>query len=306
MEEAGKVVEPAQASATERLSLSAGGRLRDLQDPNSRRGRILASMGILRDPVADTRERSAEPFQPSEESITTLAEMGFGRDHALEALETVATNRVEVAMEYALTHPPSSPSTLERRRAAREQRRLEHQQRQNDSERQSSTSEERPSPDVPDDRAPNTDVTQNQPSDSNPPTTNEEESKPKSLTEDELEATKEKLAADEVKAYLDTVKDGLPGKCITLIATCSSVAEDNVKKVEAVQSDDLKGTGDSDSQGVIIVVSNFLLDICRAYPALESKIATEREILHLFLYLFIPSLVIRSFTHSLVPLLIPH
>lgn len=109
LEEAGKVVEPVQASATERLSLSGGGRLRDLQDPNSRRGRILASMCILRDPVADTRERSSEPFEPSEESITTFAEMGFGRDHALEALETVATNRVEVAMEYALTHPPSSP-----------------------------------------------------------------------------------------------------------------------------------------------------------------------------------------------------
>ena len=109
LEEAGKVIEPVQASATERLSLSGGGRLRDLQDPNSRRGRILASMCILRDPVADTRERSSEPFEPSEESITTFAEMGFGRDHALEALETVATNRVEVAMEYALTHPPSSP-----------------------------------------------------------------------------------------------------------------------------------------------------------------------------------------------------
>ena len=30
-------------------------------------------------------------------------------------------------MEYALTHPPSSPATLERRRASRERRRLERQ-----------------------------------------------------------------------------------------------------------------------------------------------------------------------------------
>merc|ERR1712194_344282 len=67
------------------------------------------------------------PFEPSEESISTLAEMGFERDHALEALETVGSNRIEVAMEYALTHPPSSPATLERRRASRERRRLERQ-----------------------------------------------------------------------------------------------------------------------------------------------------------------------------------
>lgn len=44
------------------------------------------------------------------------------------------------------------------------------------------------------------------------------------------------MAADEVKAYLDKVKDGLPGKCITITTTCSSVAEDDVKNVETVQS----------------------------------------------------------------------
>ena len=35
-----------------------------------------------------------------EDSISRLAEMGFARDHALEALETLGSN---VAMEYALT-----------------------------------------------------------------------------------------------------------------------------------------------------------------------------------------------------------
>ena len=61
-------------------------------------------------------------FEPSEEAITQLMDMGFGRDHAIEALEQCETNQVEVAMEYALTHPPPSPSTVERRRLRREAR----------------------------------------------------------------------------------------------------------------------------------------------------------------------------------------
>eukprot|EP00571_Detonula_confervacea_P003423 CAMPEP_0172329052 /NCGR_PEP_ID=MMETSP1058-20130122/60671_1 /TAXON_ID=83371 /ORGANISM="Detonula confervacea, Strain CCMP 353" /LENGTH=4507 /DNA_ID=CAMNT_0013046199 /DNA_START=90 /DNA_END=13614 /DNA_ORIENTATION=- len=260
LEEAGKVIEPSApaASTRERLSLAGG-----LQDPNSRSGRILASMGMLRDPGADTREETSEPFVPSEESISRLAEMGFVRDHALEALESVRTNRVEVAMEYALMHPPSSPATLERRRAAREQRRLE-QQRRNESERQSSTNEEHP---IPGDTTSsnNTDGTQNQPPDAASPNNNEEEPKPKSLTKDELKAKREKeieeTSAAEVKEYLqETVKESLCKISLDIIEGTGSVAEENIENP-------IPG----DSQGVIIVISNFLLDIC----ALESNFALE-------------------------------
>ena len=66
--------------------------------------------------------RTVDPFEPSEEAITQLMEMGFSRDHALEALEETGSNQVEVAMEYALTHPPPSPATAERRRIRREAR----------------------------------------------------------------------------------------------------------------------------------------------------------------------------------------
>lgn len=64
--------------------------------------------------------RSSLPFEPSEDVICRLAEMGFNRDHALEALETTESNRLEIAMEYCLSHPHPSPATVERRRAARE------------------------------------------------------------------------------------------------------------------------------------------------------------------------------------------
>eukprot|EP00957_Ditylum_brightwellii_P035745 2709992-Ditylum_brightwellii.AAC.1 len=73
------------------------------------------------------RNLNTESFEPSEETISRLTEMGFSREHALEALETTESNRVEIAMEYALAHPPPSPTAIERRRAAREERRRRRQ-----------------------------------------------------------------------------------------------------------------------------------------------------------------------------------
>mmetsp|Transcript_14088 Transcript_14088/g.20124 ORF Transcript_14088/g.20124 Transcript_14088/m.20124 type:complete len:3340 (-) Transcript_14088:211-10230(-) len=63
-----------------------------------------------------------QPFEPSEETITQLVEMGFSREHALEAIETSESNRLEIAMEYALAHPPPDAASIERRQAAREAR----------------------------------------------------------------------------------------------------------------------------------------------------------------------------------------
>ena len=70
---------------------------------------------------------SNAPFEPSDAVIERLTEMGFSREHALEAVESTETNRVEDAMEYALAHPPSSPATIERRQAAREERRRQRE-----------------------------------------------------------------------------------------------------------------------------------------------------------------------------------
>ncbi|CAB9503919.1 Probable E3 ubiquitin-protein ligase hulA [Seminavis robusta] len=72
-----------------------------------------------------------EAFEPSDESIARLEEMGFSRDHAIDALENSRTNRVEIAMEYALSHPPPSQATIERRRQQREERRRLREERQN-------------------------------------------------------------------------------------------------------------------------------------------------------------------------------
>ena len=244
-------------------------------------------------------------------------------------------------MEYALAHPPSSPATLERRRASRERRRQERERlaatggaaaqaiesariateaarrasaeartasaeaadmariareaaesghteanvTANDAERerQAPSNEEQPRPD--DDRLSNVDRTQKSGSGSISPTNKkEEESKPKPLTDEELKAKKEQIEADQAKAYLNTVKAGLVKVSMQIIASCNSVAEENVDghENETVHSENLKGTRDGDSKDVIIVVSNFLLDICSAHGPEhqegkldESNIATE-------------------------------
>lgn len=49
------------------------------------------------------------PFVPEERTVTQLVEMGFDREHVLMALRATETNRVEVAMEYILSHPPPTP-----------------------------------------------------------------------------------------------------------------------------------------------------------------------------------------------------
>jgi len=90
LEEAGKVVDlPTTRKETERL--------RDLTGVSSRSNRILASMGVLQDPMDENRrEQRSDPFEPSEDSISRLADMGFGREHAIEALESAGTNQVSL------------------------------------------------------------------------------------------------------------------------------------------------------------------------------------------------------------------
>ncbi|EJK76586.1 hypothetical protein THAOC_01643 [Thalassiosira oceanica] len=105
LEEAAKVTEPPPSAhdVGNSISLPVGASIRDIL-PGSRGGRMLRAMGLLPggpdDEGGGDVEDEEPPFEPSEEAITQLAEMGFGRDHAEEALDAVGTNRVEVAMEY--------------------------------------------------------------------------------------------------------------------------------------------------------------------------------------------------------------
>jgi hypothetical protein len=181
--------------------------------------------------------------------------MGFGREHAVEALENVGSNRVDVAMEYALLHPPSSPATLER---TRERRRLE-QQRRND----------------------NLEGTQINPLDSEshtPKLDEDDKTKSKPLTEDDLSMAMakeiEKKMAARASDYLKMVKESLGKICLDIIEGSSKWSLEPPASAPHVD-EDINYAGSDNKRGVVIVVSNFILDICKVYPALESSIGTE-------------------------------
>ena len=61
-------------------------------------------------------------FEASEEAITLLTDMGFGYDHALAAIESTRSNDLVASMEFALSQPPPSPASAERRRIERRAR----------------------------------------------------------------------------------------------------------------------------------------------------------------------------------------
>lgn len=76
------------------------------------------------------RGNNAPEFEPNEDIVARVAEMGFSRDHAIEAIESTRSNDINVVMEYALTTLPPSQAAIQRRQvahAARERRRIELQ-----------------------------------------------------------------------------------------------------------------------------------------------------------------------------------
>lgn len=82
----------------------------------------LSDMIRARQDQAGLEASLEEAFEASEEAISQLMEMGFSREHALDALESTSSNRIETAMDYALSNPPPSEAMIERRRVEREER----------------------------------------------------------------------------------------------------------------------------------------------------------------------------------------
>jgi membrane-associated HD superfamily phosphohydrolase len=192
---------------------------------------------------------------------------------AIESLETVASNRVDVAMEYALAHPPSSPATLAQRRAVREERRRRQEQLA------AAVSSQAEASDVQDQNA-QADVNDSNEgaNDANDEQKEAEESKPKGPTEEETRANKEKLIeerdAARAKDYLDSVKGDIPTLCLNIIES-GRAAENFQNEMESVGNlDDGTGGGDSDTEDVTVVVASFLIDLCTRFPADSTNIST--------------------------------
>ena len=60
--------------------------------------------------MVHTTESISSQFEPDEETVQRMVEMGFNRNHALYALRSSRSNLLEVASDYALTHPLPMPS----------------------------------------------------------------------------------------------------------------------------------------------------------------------------------------------------
>lgn len=230
--------------------------------------------------LTGSRSMVSEPFEPSEETLARLVEMGFSREHALEAIESTESNRLEIAMEYALSHPPSSPGTIERRRLAQEERSraLEARQREAQTRRATGNNSE--------DRA---DL-------SGPAPTLEamdcEECPPGDLSSMEKEELRKKelesRSVTQTQEFLKTMRADLAHVCLDIIAggsTGISIKPEGRLPIFQWSSplpdvvferfgrlDDGKGNGDVEAEALTKVVCKFLLDQCTRYPSNRSEI----------------------------------
>ena len=214
-------------------------------------GRIAASS--VGDRAGDSPARQA--FEPSEEVVQQLVEMGFSREHALDAIESTESNQVEVAVNYAISHRQTSPETLERRRARREERRRRRQGAlTNDGNVTNERNEDSQGADTGDAESPDgegrTNASQGEPADSSAEMENVEDSKPKP-TIDNPEQVNAML-----KTALQTWMEAIPSVPIDLLCA---------KDEQWARDVDKEGEG-GEREASTTVASSFLLNFCRKHP----------------------------------------
>ena len=211
-----------------------------------------------------------EEFEPSEEAVSRLMEMGFSRDHSLDAIESTSSNSLEVAMEYALSHPPPSPSTIERRTTERDERRRRREEQAggdvaNRSDEAAGSGGGASGVDAAADSAgrptsqQDAEGTESQAMDVDVPTE----------TANDSANTEDKPCVDETitkaQSYLGTWKSDAPRiSCDILAGTSEGSIATNTDG--PVRVDSGLGVGDGEVEAVTVVLCAFLLDLCQRYP----------------------------------------
>jgi E3 ubiquitin-protein ligase HUWE1 len=211
-----------------------------------------------------------EEFEPSEEAVSRLMEMGFSRDHALDAIESTSSNSLEVAMEYALSHPPPSPSTIERRGREREERRRRREEQAggaapNRSDEAVGSGGGASGVDAVADSTirpasqQNAEGMESQAMDVDAPTE----------TANDPANAEEKPCVDETitkaQSYLGAWKNDAPRISCDILAGTSegSIATSTDGPIRV---DSGLGVGDGEVEAVTVVLCSFLLDLCQRYP----------------------------------------
>jgi hypothetical protein len=223
--------------------------------------------------LTGSRSSFYEPFEPNQETVARLVEMGFSRDHALEAIESTESNRLEIAMEYALSHPPPSPGTIERRRLARQQRRRVHEARDRTINfASSSTGEEGVDSAV----VSNSDLgamecTENSSNDLS--SVKQDEQKKVDMDKRSIVQTEDflkTLRATATQTCFDIIEGGTVGVVVKQEFQVASSQWSNpipdcfFERLGGV--DDGSRKGDAEAEVLTKVVCNFLLDLCTRYP----------------------------------------
>ena len=212
--------------------------------------RLVTGLHNLPNIFLSNASRRSDPFEPSEEAITQLMDMGFGRDHAIEALEQCETNQVEVAMEYALTHPPPSPSTVERRRLRREARSAVAARER--SRASSRTEAETRADTVAESSTGSSENTEQNPSGNGDEEQDKNETKVEGSTRNNAESEQDQRYKQTKKCHKDLLTE--------ISAVTLSLAKGEYKGFRRSEIDS-DFSGQREGESVIVVTSNFVINV---------------------------------------------
>ena len=208
-----------------------------LSRPTHSRGQLLSEW--IRGTERQQEETEAG-FDASDDAIQRLREMGFSEDHALDALERTRSNQIDVAMEYALSHPPPSPPTAERQRAQRAERQRRREENrlslveENESQGTSNTTEQQ---NIPDESQISEGLN----------------IKEKPVGEDcQISQSHEKL-----KKWIDTAA----------LICCRIMTGSRGRNLINKAAD-----GDAETEAMSVVLCSFLFDLCHRYPDKKSSV----------------------------------
>lgn len=98
---------------------------------------------------------------------------------------------------------------------------------------------------------------------------NEVNSSPKEETSVNKEKEFEKKLASEVGNYLEIMKESSFKICLDIIEGCNAGHSDNIRDWQSQHG------AYHDSQGVVIVITNFFIDNSHIYPSLDASIGSE-------------------------------
>jgi len=218
-----------------------------------------------------------DDFEPSEEAISRLIEMGFSRDHAWDAIDRTRSNTLEIAMEYALSNTPSSAESIERRRADRERRLRQRQEQLRESgDTGSSETGESAQPDSvasPSDANANGNANTN--ANTNANANANTNARAGAMDVDQPLPNDVEKIKTETDRIRDKSADMVSSRITSWKSESSRVACSILSdaKSDSVETSNIESKNDAESEAMTTVLSSFLLNLCQRYPDDRDAIA---------------------------------